>query len=366
VKIIHVAGARPNFMKLAPILRETGQHPDIHNILLHTGQHYDTSMSDVFFDDLALPRPDINLQVGSASHAEQTAQIMLHFEPVLLAENPDLVLVVGDVNSTLACSLVAAKLGIPVAHVEAGVRSFDRSMPEEINRVVTDSLSDLLLTPSLNANQNLLKQGIDPQKIHFVGNVMVDSLLHALQVARQRQSWQRWRLEPGSYAVLTLHRASNVDDLPTLSGLMETIIAISHRLPVIFPVHPRTVKRLQSSHLASVLQASPGLILTEPLGYLDFLCLQGDARFILTDSGGIQSESTILGVPCLTLRRNTEWPETIEQGTNRLVGTQPDRIMQAVDEIFSSQASLPQVPQGWDGQAASRIAVVIRRQFHLD
>jgi UDP-N-acetylglucosamine 2-epimerase (non-hydrolysing) len=366
MKIIHVAGARPNFMKLAPILRETGQHPDIHNILLHTGQHYDARMSDVFFDDLALPRPDINLQVGSASHAEQTAQIMLRFEPVLLAENPDLVLVVGDVNSTLACSLVAAKLGIPVAHVEAGVRSFDRGMPEEINRVVTDSLSDLLLTPSLNANQNLLKQGIDTEKIHFVGNVMVDSLLHALQVARPRQSWTRWGFEPGGYAVLTLHRASNVDDLPTLTGLMETIIAISHRLPVIFPVHPRTANRLQSSPLAAALHASPGLILTEPLGYLDFLCLQGDARFILTDSGGIQSEATILGVPCLTLRWNTEWPETIEQGTNRLVGTQPDKIFHAVDEIFSSQASLPQVPQGWDGQAASRIAAVIRHTFYLD
>jgi len=366
VKIIHIAGARPNFMKLAPILRETGQHPVIQNILLHTGQHYAASMSDVFFDDLNLPRPDINLQVGSASHAEQTAQIMLRFEPVILSEKPDLVLVVGDVNSTLACSLVAAKLGVPVAHVEAGVRSYDRSMPEEINRIVTDALSDLLFTPSLNANQNLLKQGIDPEKIHFVGNVMVDSLLHALQVARQRRSSGRWGFEPGGYAILTLHRASNVDDLPTLTELMDTMFEISRRIPVIFPIHPRTANRLQSSPLAAALQANPGMILTEPLGYLDFLCLQGDARFILTDSGGIQSESTILGVPCLTLRWNTEWPETIEQGTNRLVGTQPHTILQAVDEIFSSQASSPQIPQGWDGQAASRIASAIRRQFHLE
>jgi UDP-N-acetylglucosamine 2-epimerase (non-hydrolysing) len=366
MKIIHIAGARPNFMKLAPILRETAKHNDILNILLHTGQHYDASMSAVFFEDLNLPRPDINLQVGSASHADQTAQIMLRFEPVLFSEKPDLVLVVGDVNSTLACSLVAAKLGIPIAHVEAGLRSFDRSMPEETNRVVTDVLSDLLFTPSIHANQNLLNQGIDPAKIHFVGNVMVDSLLDALQVARQRSTWQRWGLQPGGYAVLTLHRASNVDDLPTLMSLMSTMIEVSRLLPVVFPVHPRTSSRLQASPLAGTLQANPGLILIEPLGYLDFLCLQGDARLILTDSGGIQAESTILGVPCLTLRWNTEWTETLEQGTNRLVGTEPAKILQAVNEILHSQGNPSKIPQGWDGQAASRIAATIRSHFHLD
>lgn len=365
MKIIHVVGARPNFMKIAPILREIRNEPAIHNILLHTGQHYDANLSDVFFDELGIPQPDINLEVGSASHAVQTAQIMEGFEPVVLAAKPDLVLVVGDVNSTLACSLVAAKLNVPIAHVEAGVRSFDRTMPEEINRLVTDALSELLFTPSRHANDNLLKQGIAAEKIYFVGNVMVDSLLGALQIARDRPILQRWALEPGGFAVLTLHRASNVDDQATLRQLLTIVKQASQRLPVVFPVHPRTSRRLSDAGLDKFIQSSPGFILCEPLGYLDFLCLMANARVVLTDSGGIQAETTILGVPCLTLRTTTEWPETIEQGTNRLVGTDEKQVLEALDEIFQHKGSQPQRPEGWDGQAAARIVAEIRRYFGL-
>ena len=365
MKIVHIAGARPNFMKLAPILRELENEPDFQSILLHTGQHYDANMSDVFFDDLKLPRPHINLGVGSGSHAVQTAHIMERFESVALAEKPDLVLVVGDVNSTLACSLVAAKLNIPVAHVEAGVRSFDRTMPEEINRLITDSLSELLFTPSRHASNNLLKQGIPENKIYFVGNIMVDSLINAMRIARDRRTWEQWGLEQGAYAVLTLHRASNVDDHETLNDLMSIIAKVSQRLPVVFPIHPRTASRLVEAGLDALIQSSPGLILCEPLGYLDFLCLVASARVVLTDSGGIQAETTILGIPCLTLRWNTEWPETIEQGTNRLVGTDQARILQALDEIFQIKLSQQLRPEGWDGKAASRIVKNIRHHFQL-
>ncbi len=365
MKIIHIAGARPNFMKLAPILRAMQPFTDITSILLHTGQHYDTNMSDVFFDDLKLPRPDINLGVGSGSHASQTAQIMEQFEPVLRSESPDLILVVGDVNSTLACSLVAAKLHIPIAHVEAGVRSFDRRMPEEINRIVTDTLSDLLFTPSRLANDNLLHQGIPADKIHFVGNVMVDSLLAALSIAQLRGTLDDLGLQPQSYAVLTLHRASNVDDPQLLRALLSTIIDITHTLPVVFPIHPRTRNRLSETGLDELVARSPGLLLVEPLGYLDFLCLLGSARLILTNSGGIQAESSILGVPCLTLRTNTEWPETIEQGTNRLVGIDRKNILKAVDDLNRNPVADPERPEGWDGHAAERITAVICRYFNI-
>lgn len=365
MKIIHIAGARPNFMKLAPILRELHKEPDTHSILLHTGQHYDANMSDVFFDDLKLPRPDINLEVGSATHAVQTAHIMERFEPIVLKEKPDLVLVVGDVNSTLACSLVAAKLNIPIAHVEAGVRSFDRTMPEEINRLVTDSLSELLFTPSQHASNNLIKQGIPENKIYFVGNVMVDSLINAMHFAQDRRTWEKWLLNPGEYAVLTLHRASNVDDRETLYELLSIISKVSHRLPVVFPVHPRTARRLEEAGLDSLIQSSPNLIICEPYGYLDFLSLVANARVVLTDSGGIQAETTILGIPCLTLRWNTEWPETIEQGTNHLVGTNQGRILHALDEIFQARANLYSRPEGWDGKAAGRIVKNILQHFHL-
>jgi UDP-N-acetylglucosamine 2-epimerase (non-hydrolysing) len=365
MKIIHVAGARPNFMKLAPILRALEPYPEISSKLLHTGQHYDSRMSAVFFEDLHLPQPDINLGVGSGSHAKQTAQIMQRFEPVVQADNPDLVLVVGDVNSTLACSLVAAKLHVPVAHVEAGVRSFDIRMPEEINRLVTDALSDLLFTPSRSANENLLRQGIPGEKIHFVGNVMVDSLLATVSKAKERRSWSEFGLEPGSYAVLTLHRASNVDDPKTLSELMASILQVAQLIPLVFPVHPRTSNRLAETELTGKIAATPELIITQPLGYMDFLSLLGSAKMILTDSGGIQAEASILGIPCLTLRENTEWPETIQQGTNRLVGTDSQRILTAATETLHSTEQIVARPECWDGQAAERIASVIRRYFSL-
>ena len=365
MKIIHVAGARPNFMKLAPILRALQPHAEITSILLHTGQHYDSNMSDVFFNDLNLPKPDINLGVCSSSHAGQTAQIMERFEPVLISEKPDLVLVVGDVNSTLACSLVAAKLHTPLAHVEAGVRSYDRHMPEEINRIVTDTLSDLLFTPSRQAGENLIHQGIPVDKIHFVGNVMVDSLLAALTIAKERSILEDLAVQPQSYAVLTLHRASNVDDLKKLKSLISTVVEISQNIPVIFPIHPRTQSRLAVAGLEDLIAGSPGMVLAEPLGYLDFLCLLGNAHLILTDSGGIQAESSILGVPCLTLRTNTEWPETIEQGTNRLVGIERLNILKAFEELQLTPAVAPTRPEGWDGRAAGRIAAVICRYFNI-
>jgi len=363
IKIINIAGARPNFMKIAPLLHAGMAYPEIQNILVHTGQHYDANMSAVFFTDLNLPRPDINLGVGSGSHAQQTAEIMLRFEPVLLAEKPDLVLVVGDVNSTLACSLVAAKLQIPVAHVEAGVRSFDRSMPEELNRVVTDTLSDFLFTPSRFADENLRRQGIPAEKIHFVGNVMVDSLLQAFEVARSRRTWEGWRLVEKGYVVLTLHRAANVDDAGTLGQLLQTIGTAAQRLPVIFPVHPRTLRQIAEGGLSDTIAAYPDLIITEPLGYLDFLCLLGGARLVFTDSGGIQAETTILGVPCLTLRENTEWPETLESGANRLVGSDRERILQGMEAILAVDRLQATAPEGWDGQAARRIIAVLRDQL---
>jgi len=365
MKIINVVGARPNFMKIAPLIREMNQRPDMDSILLHTGQHYDDAMSDVFFKDLNLPRPDIHLQVGSGSHAEQTAQVMTRFEPVALEQRPDLVLVVGDVNSTLACSLVAAKLHIPVAHVEAGVRSFDRTMPEEVNRVVTDTLADLLFTPSRAANENLRREGVSEDKIHFVGNIMMDTLLAAAELAAKRETWRKWRLAPQEYAVLTLHRPSNVDNPKTLTGLVKTLIQASEQIPIIFPLHPRTAKRLAEFGLEERINATSGLILIEPQGYLDFLCLLSQAGLVLTDSGGIQTETSMLGVPCLTLRENTEWPETIEQGTNQLVGADPERILAAAEQVWRRKTISAQRPELWDGKTAGRIVHVIANVFNL-
>ena len=361
MKIIHVVGARPNFMKIAPIIRELNNYPEFHSILLHTGQHYDETMSDIFFKDLVIPPPDINLEVGSGSHAEQTAEIMMRFEPILIEQKPDLVLVVGDVNSTLACSLVAAKLHIPIAHVEAGVRSFDRGMPEEINRVVTDALADLLFTPSREADANLAHEGIAPEKIHFVGNVMVDTLLDAVELAAQRQTWLKWNFKPHEYAVLTLHRASNVDEINTISEIMSALSQVTTYLPILFPIHPRTSKRLVEANLDNKVQSIPGLILSEPLGYLDFLCLLSQAKMVLTDSGGIQAETTMLDVPCLTLRWNTEWGVTIAQGTNVLVGTDHDRIIEEAKRILEGHGKQGSRPELWDGNTAQRIATILTR-----
>lgn len=353
--IVHVVGARPNFMKIAPILGACAARPGIRSTLVHTGQHYDESMSDSFFEQLRIGRPDVNLGVGSASHAQQTAAVLQRFEPVLLETRPDLVLVVGDVNSTLACSLAAVKMGIPVAHVEAGLRSFDRTMPEEINRVMTDAIAELLFVTEQSAVANLEREGIDPARIHFVGNVMIDSLLAHRDAAARSDVVERLGLKPSGYAVLTLHRPSNVDQPTVLRGILQALGDLADGWPIVFPVHPRTRAAL-SSH-AVVLAAGQGIRLVDPMGYLDFMCLMTGARLVLTDSGGIQEETTILGIPCVTLRDNTERPVTVAQGTNRLAGTTPEGIRSAIKAALVSGGALsPPPPPFWDGHAATRIA----------
>lgn len=356
-KVILVAGARPNFMKVAPIYAEMTRRPDeFAPMIVHTGQHYDAAMSDAFFEDLKMPRPDIYLGVGSASHAVQTAKIMAEFEPVVLEHQPDCVVVVGDVNSTIACALVCAKLGIRVAHVEAGLRSRDRSMPEEINRILTDAISDLLLTTSKDADENLAAEGIPAEKIRFVGNVMIDSLLDHLKIAETTDVRERLGLIENEYAVLTLHRPSNVDDEETFSGIADALVDIADRLPIVFPVHPRTRSKIEEFGLKDRL-SDAGVLMVEPLGYLDFMRLYSGARLVLTDSGGLQEETTVLGIPCLTLRENTERPITIEMGTNVLVGTDRDKIVEAAAKIMdrSSADADTKIPPLWDGKAAVRI-----------
>ncbi len=354
MKVVCVVGARPNFMKMAPVidaLTRAGRRP----FVVHTGQHYDRNMSEVFVDQLGMPRPDVDLGVGSDSHTRQTARVMTAFEEVCGEQRPDLVLVGGDVNSTLAVSLVAAKLLVPVGHVEAGLRSFDRTMPEEINRVLTDHVSELLFTTEASAGANLAREGIAAEKVHLVGNCMVDSVLRHLDRARAEAPWSGLGLQPGGYALLTLHRPSNVDDAGALAELLGTIKAIAERLPVLFPVHPRTAARIRDAGIA----VGSGLRLTEPLPYLTFLGLMAGARLVLTDSGGIQEETTVLGVPCLTLRWNTERPVTVELGTNRLVGTDRAAIAGAVDEVLAGRWRRGERPPLWDGAAAERIAAVI-------
>lgn len=356
LKILNIVGARPNFMKIAPIVREMKRRQkDFLPLLVHTGQHYDAAMSDSFFADLGIPAPDFHLEVGSASHAVQTARIMTAFEPIVLQEKPDWVLVVGDVNSTIACALVCAKLGVRVAHVEAGLRSRDRSMPEEINRILTDAISDLLLTTSEDADENLRAEGVAAGKIKFVGNVMIDSLFYNLEKAKQLKTREELGLSEKEYGVLTLHRPSNVDEKKVFAGLLEALIAIAQRLPVIFPVHPRTRANIEKFGFADRIAAS-GIKLIEPLGYLDFMNLYSGARLVLTDSGGLQEETTALGIPCLTLRENTERPITIELGTNRLVGRDPEKIKRAAFEILENpQTKNARIPPLWDGRAAERI-----------
>jgi|SRR5579872_2703812 len=356
--ILHVVGARPNFMKAAPVLRALSAYPKVHQTLVHTGQHYDASMSDVFFRQLELPRPDCNLGVGSGTHAQQTAAVMQAFEPVVLERKPDLVLVYGDVNSTLAAALVSAKLGVRIGHVEAGLRSRDRSMPEEINRLVTDQLSDLLFTPSPDGDENLLSEGIHHSKIHLVGNVMIDTLLRLLPQTNANLP----ESVSTPYALVTLHRPSNVDDLPWLRDLLDTLSHLSSQLSVIFPVHPRTRQRLDD--LGLELSRHERLHLLEPLPYLEFIGLQRCAAMVITDSGGIQEETTFLGVPCLTVRKNTERPITISLGTNQLVGRDLKKLCAAAEEILrrnlSSASQRKSLPL-WDGSAAERIARIIVR-----
>lgn len=357
LKVINVVGARPNFMKVAPIVAAMKRRPTkFHPLVVHTGQHYDAAMSDSFFRDLELPQPDTHLGVGSASHAAQTAAVMQRFEPIVINEKPDWVLVVGDVNSTLACALVCVKLGVKVAHVEAGLRSRDRTMPEEINRLLTDQIADLLLTPSADADANLRAEGIPPERIRLVGNVMIDSLLQNLERARGSDIKTDLGLTDKDYGVLTLHRPSNVDAPDTFARILAALETITQTLPVIFPVHPRTRKTIAELGLSDRVASIKNLRLIDPLGYLDFLSLYSAARLVLTDSGGIQEETTALGIPCLTLRENTERPITVELGTNVVVGTETSRIVTAASAALNGSAKrTTQTPPLWDGHTSERI-----------
>ena len=357
LRIVHVVGARPNFMKIAPVLEACGRRPRLQSTLVHTGQHYDEKMSRLFFEELSIPRPDVDLEVGSGSQAAQTALILQRIEPLLVERRPDVVLVVGDVNSTVACGLAAVKLGIRLAHVEAGLRSFDRSMPEEINRLVTDAISDLLFVTEQSGLDNLAREGVAPEKVHFVGNVMIDTLVKHRASAERSGILERLRLVSGGYAVLTLHRPANVDDAATFAGLLEPIAELSREVPVVFPVHPRT--RAALAAVSSAWPVGADVRPIEPLGYLDFLKLTSDARLVLTDSGGIQEETTILGVPCVTLRDNTERPVTITHGTNVLAGTDGPGIRDAIARARAGRAAPASPPPLWDGRAAERIADVL-------
>ncbi len=350
--ILTVVGARPNFVKMAPIIHEINRR-GLPQVFVHTGQHYDAKMSDVFFGELGMPRPDVYLGVGSGSHAEQTARVLLAFELVLLEHRPKLVVVAGDVNATLSCALTASKLGIPVAHVESGLRSFDREMPEEINRLLTDHISDLLFVTEPQGRVNLLREGIAPEKIHMVGNTMIDSLDTHLPAALARRPWEAFGLEAGGYGLVTLHRPSNVDDEAGLREILGALETVGKRWPLLFPAHPRTAKRMADWGLQP-----EGLRVVEPLGYLDFLGLMAKARLVLTDSGGIQEETTALGVPCITIRENTERPVTMDEGTNQLVGTKRENIEAAAWRAESAVPSGTR-PALWDGKAAVRVVDIL-------
>jgi UDP-N-acetylglucosamine 2-epimerase (non-hydrolysing) len=354
MKFLHVVGARPNLMKLAPVARALRGRAD--QFIVHTGQHYDVNMSDIFFEQLGIGAPDLNLGVGSGSHAQQTAQVMARIESVLLEENPDALIVYGDVNSTVAAALVAAKLGITVAHVEAGLRSFDRTMPEEINRLVTDQLADLLFTPSFDADENLLREGIPAAKIHRVGNVMIDTLVRLLPAAESAlhaSGLAGWIGKP--YALVTLHRPSNVDDPAALRATCAALADVARELPVLFPVHPRTRSRIE----ADAMPESKNLHLCEPLGYLEFLALQKYATVVITDSGGVQEETTFLGVPCLTMRDNTERPVTVTMGTNTLIGRTAVSAREEVARILRGDVKAGAIPPLWDGSTGERIATIL-------
>ena len=354
--IVHVVGARPNYMKIAPLMEALTRVSGVRQILVNTGQHYDEAMAGGFIRELQLPVPDRNLEVGSASQAVQTANVMIRFEAVCVEERPDLIVVVGDVNSTMAAALVGAKLRIPVAHVEAGLRSFDRAMPEEINRIVTDRVSDLLLTPSRDGDENLRREGVPAEKIFFVGNIMIDTLHRHLPAASFDRVRDRVKAPEKQYAAVTLHRPSNVDEADTFRGILEALSTVARDMPVVFPVHPRTRQRIAELGLA---EAARSLTLTEPLGYIDFLSLTSHAKVILTDSGGLQEESTALGIPCLTLRENTERPVTVTHGTNRVVGTKPADIVAGYRAALNGVER--KLPELWDGHASERISAVFQK-----
>ena len=355
--IILVVGARPNFMKIAPLYSELKRR-GVEQILLHTGQHYDDNMSKVFFDDLGMPKPDIYLGIGSGSHAYQTATVMIEFEKICMELNPSLVVVVGDVNSTVACSIVCAKLTISCAHVEAGLRSFDRGMPEEINRILTDSVADLLLTPSPDGDENLLAEGVAKERIKRVGNVMIDSLYSNLERAKESNILSDLDVKK-RYAVLTLHRPSNVDDKEIFTGILGALENIGQQIQLVFPIHPRTEKNAKEFGIYQRLKAIPNIILTGPLGYLDFVALMASSTLVLTDSGGLQEETTALGIPCITLRENTERPITVTEGTNTVVGCDPLLIESTAFNALEGNGKVGKVPEMWDGNAAERIADVI-------
>jgi len=367
MRLIHlIVGARPNFMKMAPLYRELSLSSNRYEPqIIHTGQHYDEQMSKLFFNDLAMPEPSAYLNVGSGTQGKQTARIIERYEDLILSgDKPELVIVAGDVNSTIACALVAKKLYIPVAHLEAGLRSYDDRMPEEINRVLTDRISDILLTPSLDANKNLEKEGIDPEKIYFVGNIMIDSLVAHKEKAENSNIFHQLNMLPNEkYALVTLHRPSNVDEYEGLKMLLTSLEKIGRKIKIIFPMHPRTRKNIYDLGLSSFLNTNSDVLFTEPLGYLDFLKLEMNAKFILTDSGGIQEESTYFGVPCLTLRENTERPITITEGTNHLVDLNVESIVNSAREIIEGNVKQGKIPKYWDGKTAGRVIQVLDEWF---
>lgn len=359
--IVLVVGARPNFMKIAPIYAELAKRGE-ELLLLHTGQHYDDNMSKVFFDDLGMPKPDIYLGIGSGSHAYQTATVMMEFEKICNEKSPSMVVVVGDVNSTVACSIVCAKLGVPCAHVEAGLRSFDREMPEEINRILTDSVADLLLTPSPDGDENLRAEGVAEKRIVRVGNVMIDSLYSNLERAKESRILTELGVK-GNYAILTLHRPSNVDDKENFAGILGALEAIGKEIQLIFPIHPRTEKMAKSFGMFERLEAIPNIVITGPVGYLDFVALMASSTLVLTDSGGLQEETTALGIPCITLRENTERPITVTEGTNTIVGCDPSLIMKTAFESLAGNGKAGRIPELWDGKTAERIADVLQKHI---
>jgi len=361
MKVACVVGARPNFMKIGPVIEAAAGYASLEPLLVHTGQHYDDAMSKVFFEDLGLPRPGVYLGVGSDTQSRQTAKVMTAFEDLCMEHIPDYVLVVGDVNSTLACSLVAAKLRIRLGHVESGLRSFDRDMPEEINRLVTDQLADDLFTSCAGAAPNLVREGVGEERIRFVGNVMIDSLIHHRERAARSGVMDEVGVKPRGYILVTLHRPSNVDDPAVFRGILDALGRLSAHLPVLFPVHPRTRNRITEFGFQEILDARPGLRLTDPLGYLDFLKLEDNAALAVTDSGGIQEETTYMGVPCLTVRLNTERPVTVTEGTNELVGIDPERIVTAGERVLREGGKAGTIPELWDGRAGERIAEALDR-----
>ena len=364
INLACVVGARPNFMKMAPLLRALDAHPQVQSVLVHTGQHYDENLSDVFFDELSMKRPDVFLEVGSGGHGVQTARVLERFEDVLQKGAPggrryDRVVVVGDVNSTMAAALAAVKLGIPVAHVEAGLRSFDRSMPEEINRLVTDAVSDLLFVSEPAGMNNLRREGHSEDHLHLAGNVMIDTLTWLLPKVRAGEVLARHGLESGQYGVITLHRPANVDEPQTLARLLDVLVETNGDLQLVFPIHPRTEERIKRYGLAERLSAGRGILRLPPLGYLDFLALTSQAKVIVTDSGGLQEESTVLGIPCLTVRPNTERPITIDEGTSTLVGNDPAKLRRSLRDVLDGKYKRGRCPELWDGKAAPRIAEVL-------